>query len=90
MYGFYWQHLPGRWPVKLVETFALLLGALALLFYVIFPYADDHLPWNDVRVSGQQTTPAPPARTSAPATTPPSAGTTGMPSAGPSSLPGQP
>lgn len=55
MYGWLWRHLPGSWPVRLVETLALLVGVVALLFYVVFPTADPHLPFNDVTVNSPTT-----------------------------------
>ncbi|HEX7354795.1 MAG TPA: hypothetical protein VF288_08180 [Mycobacteriales bacterium] len=60
MYGWLWRHLPGPWPVRLVETLALVVGVVALLFYVVFPAADPHLPFNDVTVNTPTTiSPAP-------------------------------
>jgi hypothetical protein len=60
MYGWLWRHLPGPWPVRLVETLALLVGVVALLFYVVFPAADPHLPFNDVTVNSPTTISPPP------------------------------
>jgi hypothetical protein len=51
MYAWVWRRLPGRWPAKLIATLALLVGVLALLFYVVFPWAQPRLPWNHVEVS---------------------------------------
>ena len=45
---------------KLGGCFALLVGVLALLFFVIFPWVEPRLPWNDVNVNSpsiEQTTP---------------------------------
>jgi hypothetical protein len=48
MYGFLWRHLPGpRWA-KSLELLALFLAVVALLFYVVFPWVDPLLPFNDV------------------------------------------
>lgn len=55
MYGWLWRRLPGPWPVRLVETVALLVGVVALLFYIVFPAADPHLPFNDVTVNSPTT-----------------------------------
>lgn len=62
MYGWLWQHLPGRWPTKLASSAVLVLGVLALLFLVAFPYAEDHLPFTNVTVDspGPTTTPSVP------------------------------
>ena len=59
MYGWLWTHLPGRLPAKLVASTVLLLGALALLFLVIFPWAEPHLPFNDVTVTPGNSTGSP-------------------------------
>ncbi len=56
MYGWLWRHLPGRWPLRLAELALLLVGALALLFYVVFPTTDPHLPFNRVTIDQPATT----------------------------------
>lgn len=48
MYGWIWRHLPGPVPVKVVEALVLLTAVLALLFFVVFPWAEPRLPFNDV------------------------------------------
>ena len=48
MYGWIWRHLPGPVPVKVVEALALVTAVLALLFFVVFPWAEPRLPFNDV------------------------------------------
>ncbi|HET8642837.1 MAG TPA: hypothetical protein VFM37_12935 [Pseudonocardiaceae bacterium] len=48
MYGWIWRHLPGPVPVKVVEALALVAAVLALLFFVVFPWAEPRLPFNDV------------------------------------------
>ena len=50
MYTWIWRHLPGGLPGRLAGSFVLLLGALALLFFVIFPWAEPRLPFNNVTV----------------------------------------
>lgn len=70
MYGFLWRHLPGPWPVRLVESLALLVGAVALLFYVVFPAVDPHLPFNDVTVNSPTTIITVPPPTSSPTPAP--------------------
>jgi hypothetical protein len=52
MYAFLWRRLPGGLPGKLVGMLALLLGVLALLWFVAFPWAENSLPFNNVNVSG--------------------------------------
>jgi hypothetical protein len=48
MYGWLWRHLPGPFPVRLLLALALVCGVVALLFFVIFPWADPLLPFNQV------------------------------------------
>ncbi len=42
MYGWIWNHLPGPLAV------ALALGFVALLMFVVFPWAEPLLPFNNV------------------------------------------
>jgi hypothetical protein len=51
MYVWIWRRLPGGLPGKLVGSLVLLAAALALLFFLVFPWAERHLPFNDVTVS---------------------------------------
>jgi hypothetical protein len=51
MYGWIWKVLPGGWRGKTAGSFLLLLGALALLFFVIFPWVEPRLPFNHVTVT---------------------------------------
>jgi hypothetical protein len=48
VYGWIWRHLPGPVAVKVLEATVLLLAVLALLFLVVFPWAEPRLPFNDV------------------------------------------
>lgn len=48
MYAWIWRHLPGPVPVKVFEAVVLVAAALALLFFVVFPWAEPRLPFNDV------------------------------------------
>ncbi|HVE62746.1 MAG TPA: hypothetical protein VNB94_02940 [Mycobacteriales bacterium] len=50
MYVWIWRRLPGGLPGKLAGSALLLLTALALLFLVVFPYAEPRLPFNNVTV----------------------------------------
>lgn len=60
MYGWIWQHLPGRWPAKALLSVLLLCGALALLWFAVFPVAERRLPFTNVTVNGPAaSTPAP-------------------------------
>ncbi|MFC7326941.1 hypothetical protein [Marinactinospora rubrisoli] len=59
MYGLIWRALPGPAFVKLLLALALAGGAAALLWYVVFPWADPYLPFNDVTVEGGEGAPVP-------------------------------
>jgi hypothetical protein len=75
MYGWIWRRLPGRVGAKLGGCAVLLVGVLALLFLVIFPWAEPRLPWNDVTVNSpsvEETVPST-SQSSPPALPPPSA-----------------
>lgn len=50
MYGWIWRHLPGPWPSKTLSALILVAAVLALLWYVVFPWAGPKLPINDVTV----------------------------------------
>ena len=51
MYGWIWRTLPGGLPGKLIGSTLLALAVVALLFLVVFPWAEPRLPWNDVTVN---------------------------------------
>jgi hypothetical protein len=55
MYGWIWRTLPGGVPGKLIGSLMLLAGVLALLWFVIFPWAEPLLPFGDVTVDGADT-----------------------------------
>ena len=50
MYAWIWRHLPGPVPLRLVVAAALVLAVVALLFTVVFPWAEHRLPFLDVTV----------------------------------------
>ncbi|HJQ46064.1 MAG TPA: hypothetical protein VJ870_07045 [Amycolatopsis sp.] len=50
MYGWIWRHLPGPVAAKLAISVVLVLAIVALLFFVIFPWLDPLLPFNQVSV----------------------------------------
>jgi hypothetical protein len=64
MYGWIWRTLPGNAFAKLFGCLVLLSGALALLFFVVFPYAEPRLPFNKVNVDTEG--PAHPSPTPSP------------------------
>lgn len=50
MYPWIWRHLPGGTAIKAVTALVLVLGVCALLLFVIFPWVEPQLPFNDVTV----------------------------------------
>jgi hypothetical protein len=66
MYVWLWRHLPGGRPGKVVGSLALLVGVLALLFFLVFPWAEKRLPFNDVSVDKPGTSTSVPAGQSSP------------------------
>jgi hypothetical protein len=50
MYVWIWRHLPGNWAVRVLGCLLLFAGVCALLFFFGFPWAEHHLPFNDVTV----------------------------------------
>jgi hypothetical protein len=48
MYAWVWRHLPGPFVVRLLTAVVLVCGIIALLFFVVFPWADPLLPFNQV------------------------------------------
>lgn len=69
MYSWIWRTLPGGLPGKLVGSTLLLVSAVALLFFVVFPVIEPLVPLGDVTVD---TVPSPePAPGATPAPAPP-------------------
>jgi hypothetical protein len=52
MYSWIWRHLPGGLPGRLIGSLLLLGGVVALLWFVVFPWAEPILPFGDVTVEG--------------------------------------
>ena len=50
MYGWVWRHLPGPWPARTVLAALIAAMVVALLFTVVFPWAEHALPFLDVTV----------------------------------------
>jgi hypothetical protein len=50
VYGFIWRHLPGPTAAKAVIALVLVLAVVALLLFVVFPWAEPRLPFNDVTI----------------------------------------
>ena len=52
MYVWIWRHLPGPLVVRVLQALLLLAAVIALLLFVVFPWVEPQLPWNDVTVDG--------------------------------------
>ena len=50
MYPWIWRHLPGGTATKAVTALVLVLGVCTLLLFVIFPWVEPQLPFNNVTV----------------------------------------
>lgn len=50
MYSWIWRKLPGGTPAKAAQALILFLAVVALLFFVVFPLIEPHMPYNDVTV----------------------------------------
>lgn len=48
MYGWIWRHLPGPTAVRIVAALLLVIGVVAVLLFVVFPWVEPRLPFNDV------------------------------------------
>ncbi|WP_422772419.1 hypothetical protein ACN28C_05105 [Plantactinospora sp. WMMC1484] len=51
MYAWIWRKLPFGVPGKLIGSLLITASALALLWYVVFPWAEPLLPFDDVQVT---------------------------------------
>lgn len=51
MYAWIWRHLPFGLAGKLIGSLLLASAALALLWFVVFPWAEPLLPFDDVQVT---------------------------------------
>lgn len=51
MYAWIWRQLPGGRLTRTAGALALAVAVIALLFLVVFPYAEPQLPWNHPTVS---------------------------------------
>jgi hypothetical protein len=50
VYTWIWRVLPGGLPGKLVGSLVLLAGVSALLLFIVFPWVEPMLPFNDITV----------------------------------------
>ncbi|SCG72168.1 MULTISPECIES: hypothetical protein [Micromonospora] len=51
MYSWIWRKLPFGLPGKLIGSVLLATATVALLWYVVFPWAEPLLPFDDVQVT---------------------------------------
>lgn len=50
MYSWIWRHLPGGRGGKLAGSLLLAVAVAALLLFVVFPWLDPYLPFNQITV----------------------------------------
>jgi len=50
VYGWIWRHLPGNTASRVALALVLVLAVVALLLFVVFPWVEPRLPYNDVTV----------------------------------------
>ena len=50
MYAWIWRHLPGTMAIRVTLAVALAVGVVALLMFVVFPWLEPLLPFNNVGV----------------------------------------
>jgi hypothetical protein len=48
MYSWIWRHLPGPLAVRVALAVVLAAGVAALLLFVVFPWVEPLLPFNNV------------------------------------------
>ncbi|WP_199440619.1 hypothetical protein [Umezawaea beigongshangensis] len=48
MYEWIWRHLPGPLALRVVEALLLVAVVVTLLMFVVFPWAEPLLPFNNV------------------------------------------
>lgn len=62
MYAWIWRRLPFGLPGKLAGSVLLVTAAVAVLWFVVFPWAEPYLPpYDDVQVTQDGTVPGDPA-----------------------------
>jgi len=50
MYSWIWRTLPGGLPGKLAGSLLLIAAISALLLFIVFPWIEPSLPFNDITV----------------------------------------
>jgi accessory gene regulator protein AgrB len=51
VYGWLWRKLPGNTAGKVAGCLVLFVAVVAVLFFVVFPYVEPRLPFNNVTVN---------------------------------------
>lgn len=51
MYTWIWRKLPGGLPGKIIGSTLLVAAVVALLLFVVFPWLEPRLPFDDVTVN---------------------------------------
>jgi len=51
MYAWLWRRLPGPTSVRIVTALVLLAAVVAVLLFVVYPWLDPKLPFNQVNVA---------------------------------------
>jgi hypothetical protein len=51
MYTWIWRKLPGSLSLKIIQAGLLVALVVALLLFVIFPWVEPRLPFNEVTVN---------------------------------------
>ena len=54
MYGWMWRHLPGATWMRALLSAVLVVLAVALLFFVVFPWLDGNLGINEVTIDSME------------------------------------
>jgi hypothetical protein len=50
VYSWIWRHLPGGPWTRALVALVLMLAVAALLLFVVFPWVEPRLPFNDITV----------------------------------------
>ncbi|MHA3704477.1 hypothetical protein ACXR2U_20085 [Jatrophihabitans sp. YIM 134969] len=50
MYVFIWRHLPGVTALRILQVALLIAAVSALLLFVVFPWAEPRLPFDNVTI----------------------------------------
>ena len=51
MYVWIWRHLPGVTPLRVLQVALLVAAVSALLLFVVFPYLEPRLPFDNVTIT---------------------------------------